>query len=242
MNDLMQSKENLETRKKAWEYAVIQKEERAELLEINNAEIAELIAKTEKEIIALEKETAQKIKDQEELDKESKNIQNEITRLSNELKALQDAERPYIGGVFYWPVPKNSMKRGNVWKGVVGVSSGFGMRSHPITGRYEHHDGIDIPADYGADVWAANDGIVIISQYSAGYGNYIVIDHGGGKTTLYAHNSNNIAKVGDNVKRGDVIGKIGSTGWSTGNHLHLGYYENGEPKDPLKNGFVSPLS
>ncbi|MCL2096967.1 MAG: M23 family metallopeptidase, partial [Oscillospiraceae bacterium] len=73
-----------------------------------------------------------------------------------------------------------------------------------------------------------------------GWGNYIVIDHGGGKTTLYAHNTQNLVKVNDNVKRGDVIGKVGSTGWSTGNHLHFGYYEDGVPKNPLLNGLSVP--
>ena len=123
------------------------------------------------------------------------------------------------------------------------VSSGFGGRTSPITKRWESHNGIDIPANYGADVWAANHGTVIISTYSGSYGNYIVIDHGGGVTTLYAHNTSNSVRVNDNVKKGDVIGTVGSTGWSTGPHLHLGYYVNGSPQDPLANGlFISPLS
>jgi murein DD-endopeptidase MepM/ murein hydrolase activator NlpD len=118
------------------------------------------------------------------------------------------------------------------------VSSGFGNRTSPITGRSEFHNGIDIPANYGSPIWSVNDGIVIIATYSAGYGNYIVIDHGGGISTFYAHASSLARKVGDKVVKGEVIAYVGSTGGSTGNHLHFGYMKDGVFKDPLTSGYL----
>ena len=85
------------------------------------------------------------------------------------------------------------------------ISSYFEYRISPITGKNEHHDGIDIPADYGANVYAALAGKVIVSQYHKSYGNYIIIDHGGSVTTLYAHNSSLLKKFGDEVLQGEVI-------------------------------------
>lgn len=86
----------------------------------------------------------------------------------------------------------------------------------------------------GAYIIAANDGVVISSTYStSGYGNMIIIDHGGGVTTLYGHGSERIAQVGQTVKRGDIIMKVGSTGWSTGPHLHFEIRINGKTLDPL---------
>lgn len=181
------------------------------------------IKKLADDIVASEAKQAQ-------FDQESKDIQAEISRASKELQALQESQRKYVGGALLWPLPIKSY-----------VSSGFGGRTSPITGRWELHNGVDLPAPYGTSIYAANDGVVIIATYGAGYGNYIVIDHGGGITTLYAHCSSFVVKtVGAKVKRGDIIAKVGSTGWSTGNHLHFSYIENGTFKDPLQNGLVKP--
>ena len=103
------------------------------------------------------------------------------------------------------------------------------------------HTGIDIGADKGASIVAANKGTVIMAHYdkSGGYGNMVVIDHGDGITTLYAHASKLLVKVGDEVKAGQVIAKVGSTGLSTGNHLHFEIRVNGETKNPLSSGWLS---
>ena len=113
------------------------------------------------------------------------------------------------------------------------ISSYFGYRISPITGKREHHNGIDIPADYGANVYAALAGTVITAQYGGSYGNYIIIEHGEGITTLYAHNSSLLKKVGDEVLQGEAIAKIGSTGDSTGNHCHFEYRIDDVPQNPL---------
>jgi murein DD-endopeptidase MepM/ murein hydrolase activator NlpD len=105
---------------------------------------------------------------------------------------------------------------------------------HPIYHDLRPHYGIDIRASYGSNIHAADSGKVITSTYSSSYGNYIVISHGSGMTTLYAHMSKLKSKVGDTVSKGAVIGYAGSTGASTATHLHFEVSVNGEKRDPLK--------
>ncbi|MCD6309632.1 MAG: peptidoglycan DD-metalloendopeptidase family protein [Candidatus Eremiobacteraeota bacterium] len=112
------------------------------------------------------------------------------------------------------------------------VTSPFGYRRHPILGRIMMHTGIDIGASWGAPVKAAAGGVVIYSGWYGGYGYTIIIDHGGGYSTLYAHLSSMYVKKGQSVNRGQLIAAVGSTGRSTGPHLHFEVRENGKPIDP----------
>lgn len=224
ITDLQKKKKTLEDAKISHEEMISQLDGYASELSEKSQDAADNRKKADNAIAKLASDIKASEAAQAQFDQESANIQAEINRASKELQLLQESQRKYVGGNFLYPVtPKYSPA----------VSSGFGTRISPITGRSEFHNGIDIPANYGADIWAVNDGIVIISTYGAGYGNYIVIDHGGGKTTLYAHASSLVKKVGDSVKKGDVIAKVGSTGWSTGNHLHFSYIEDGVFKNPL---------
>ena len=120
-----------------------------------------------------------------------------------------------------WPVP-----------GYFTVTSGYGNRRHPFSGRQEFHTGIDIGARSGANVVAAESGMVTMSGWHGGYGQTIVIDHGNGLSTLYAHNSALLAREGQWVNRGDVIARVGSTGISTGPHLHFEIRQNGRHFNP----------
>jgi len=114
------------------------------------------------------------------------------------------------------------------------IGSGFGPRLHPIFGSVRKHTGVDIGAASGDPIWAAKDGRVIFAGTKGGYGNAVVLIHGDGQvSTLYAHMSKILVAVGDVVDQGEVIGKIGSTGNSTGPHLHFEVRVNGEPKDPV---------
>lgn len=127
----------------------------------------------------------------------------------------------YVGGTFMWPVP-----------GYYRISSEYESRISPISGKKEFHTGIDIPANYGEDVVAAADGVVIHSGNINGFGNTIMINHGGGVVTLYGHNSSLVATNGQKVTKGQVVARIGSTGWSTGNHCHFEVRLNGEHTSP----------
>lgn len=145
--------------------------------------------------------------------------------------ALQGIDTQYIGGELAWPIP-----------GYTRITSKYGMRTHPITGVYKLHTGVDVSAPMGANFVAANDGIVVKAEYNSAYGNMVIIDHGGGVSTLYAHGSEIMVQVGQTVKRGEtVVLKVGSTGYSTGPHAHFEVRLNGVVTDPLPyitNGIV----
>lgn len=113
------------------------------------------------------------------------------------------------------------------------ISSEFGYRMHPILGYKRFHSGIDFAADYGEVIRAAAPGHVIFAGWYGGYGNTVIVDHGNGVTTLYAHSEGLYVQEGQVVQRGEPVALVGSTGLSTGPHLHFELRSNGEPVDPL---------
>ena len=113
------------------------------------------------------------------------------------------------------------------------ITSPFGWRTHPIFGDARYHSGLDIAADYGDTVVAADDGVVAFAGWLGGYGNAVIIEHGNGISTLYGHNSQLIVSEGQSVRKGQPISYIGSTGYSTGPHLHFEVRINGQETDPL---------
>ena len=117
--------------------------------------------------------------------------------------------------------------------GYTRITSEFGMRLHPILKVYKLHTGIDIGAPMGANFIAASNGVVVKAGENSAYGKMVVIDHGGGITTLYAHGSEILVNVGDEVRRGQAILKVGSSGYSTGPHAHFEVRVNGEYVQPL---------
>ncbi|MBI2396765.1 MAG: M23 family metallopeptidase [Xanthomonadales bacterium] len=114
------------------------------------------------------------------------------------------------------------------------VSSGFGYRSDPINGSHEFHSGIDFDGSYGDDILAVGSGVVSFAGVKPGYGNTVEIDHGNGYVTRYSHNSKNLVGAGDPVRDGDVIGKVGSTGRSTGTHVHFEVWRDGRVINPYE--------
>ena len=134
------------------------------------------------------------------------------------------------GGKLGWPVNKS----------IKYISSYYGWRSYYYRGRKvtDFHMGIDIPAAVGTDIYAAEGGTVVLSQWHYSYGNYMIVDHGGGVSTLYAHCSKLLKKVGAKVSKGDHIAEMGSTGSSTGSHLHFEVRVNGKHTNPLSGGWI----
>jgi murein DD-endopeptidase MepM/ murein hydrolase activator NlpD len=114
------------------------------------------------------------------------------------------------------------------------ITSSFGWRTHPILGYQKFHSGMDFGADYGSPIMAADRGVVVFAGWYGGYGNTIIIDHGGGMTTLYAHSEELYVAEGQSVQRGQAIAAVGSTGLSTGPHLHFEVRRDGEPIDPAE--------
>ena len=165
------------------------------------------------------------------LSDEEKAKQAQIDEMTQQYEAVNDQilelakqglDTAYIGGVLAWPVP-----------GYTKITSNYGMRVHPITGQYKLHTGVDISAPIGANFVAANDGIVTKAEYNTAYGNMVIIDHGGGISTLYAHGSEILVTVGQTVKKNEAILKVGSTGYSTGAHAHFEVRINGQTVDPI---------
>lgn len=176
------------------------------------------VAMASREGLMRDLERQQKLYEQQEdeLLQQSKQLETVIQQLQAKSKIK------YGGGKLLWPVPSSSV-----------ITSPFGMRYHPILKQSRMHTGIDIAAETGVSIVAAADGQVIFAGYYGGYGYAVIIDHGDGISTLYGHNSALLVKEGDMVERGQVIAKAGSTGLSTGPHLHFEVRKNGVPVDPM---------
>ncbi len=151
-------------------------------------------------------------------------MQTEIKKVEAEIltAARMNIGYDYVGGEMAWPVPGYTL-----------ITSPYGMRTHPITGVYKLHTGTDISAPMGTDFIAANDGVVAKAEYNYAYGNMVMINHGGGVSTLYAHGSQILVEVGQSVTRGEPVLKVGSTGYSTGPHAHFEVRINGQYTDPM---------
>jgi len=182
-------------------------EEKQTELEVSRGEMTRLKSKLQEDNAEIEKQI-------DELNKYADKIAADIRK--------KQSGGAYVGGKMAWPAP-----------GYTRITSPFGYRIHPILKTKKLHTGIDIGIPSGKSVVAAADGTVIHSDWLGGYGKAVMIDHGGGIVTLYAHNSSLLVSEGDKVKRGDTISKAGSTGMSTGPHLHFEVRKDGEYVDPI---------
>lgn len=152
---------------------------------------------------------------------EEQQKQQEVQKNNASADSNVNTNDVYEGGVFTWPCPSSHK-----------ITSGFGYRDKPTAGATSYHQGYDIGASAGAAIVAAADGVVTSTGYSSVLGNYVILSHGGGLFTIYEHCSAVLVSQGQSVSRGSTIAKVGSTGVSTGPHLHFGVQLNGKYVDP----------
>ena len=199
-------------------------------LEQDKADVEVLVANAEeKQSVMLEKKREQQaLLDKAQYDKEvSEQAYEEIMAASQEITNM--IRRSQMTSSGYASVTGSGAM---IWPLDGPITSEFGWRTHPIFGTQRYHSGLDIGGDYGLPIVAAASGTVIHSGWISGYGYTVIIDHGGGITTLYGHNSSLSVDVGDVVSQGQTIALCGSTGNSTGPHCHFEVRENGEPVSP----------
>jgi murein DD-endopeptidase MepM/ murein hydrolase activator NlpD len=246
-NQLQTAKTELEDEKSEQEELKAQQESNKAELQTQEAEVDALIT----QIQALEADYQSELDEyEEESDRLSSSLKTAEAKYQKELEELEakkkaeaaaaaaapganstttttttttDTSTVSASGDWYWPLP-----------GRYYISSSFAYRVHPITGKWSHHTGNDIPAPSGTSIHVAADGVVTEVGYSKVYGNYIRVSHGGGYATFYAHmKSTAIVSEGTTVSKGQVIGYVGTTGYSTGNHLHFELWINDERSDSL---------
>ena len=225
LDDMQAKKEEIELSKQKLE----QNREQLATIKANQTKTATILENTK----TVRQNFISKLSDQEkEIQAQIDEYNTRFEEINKEILELAQGSiaEEYIGGELAWPVP-----------GYTRITSKYGMRTHPITGVYKLHTGVDIGAPMGANFIAANDGIVTKASYNSAYGNMVIVDHGGGVSTLYAHGSEILVEVGQIVKRGDPVLKVGSTGYSTGAHAHFEVRLNGVVTDPMPyitNGLV----
>ena len=225
LDDMQAKKEEIELSKQKLE----QNREQLATIKANQTKTATILENTK----TVRQNFISKLSDQEkEIQAQIDEYNTRFEEINKEILELAQGSiaEEYIGGELAWPVP-----------GYTRITSKYGMRTHPITGVYKLHTGVDIGAPMGANFIAANDGIVTKASYNSAYGNMVIVDHGGGVSTLYAHGSEILVEVGQTVKRGEPVLKVGSTGYSTGAHAHFEVRLNGVVTDPMPyitNGLV----
>lgn len=229
MNSLEQLGQTLASDKDTLEQAIALQQQTMEQLE---AEHADYEAKADQAIAAMQLVAQDEAEAQRqyylnkaEEDKLDKELEAYIAELQRKNQAKMES------GDWLWPLPANSGAY---------CSSRYGWRF--IFGAWDFHRGWDLACWLGTDIYAAKSGTVVIATYHYSYGNYVVIDHGDGVSTVYAHASKLLVSVGDKVKQGDVIAKVGTSGNSTGYHLHFEFRLNGKHTDPF--GYITnpPIS
>lgn len=203
------------------EEALLQEAKAAVEKEQENLEI--LIDSKEKEIAVFEGDIAKKEASIKEYEAYIREQDETIAALEKALREMEGTSGlKYDGGMFKWPAPSYTR-----------ITSPFGWRKHPVYGDQRFHNGVDMAAPGGSPILAAYDGTVAAAGYSSTMGNYIYINHGSGLVTIYMHASALYVSAGQNVSKGDKIAAVGTTGTSTGNHLHFGVRLNGSYVDPM---------
>lgn len=232
LEEIMQYDDELlkevESRRKEIEEKRANQEKRNSTLKVAKAQASRMQILMENNKMLQQNYSSQLTEEEKELNEKIEAYKQEEISLENQiLTAINWGDKlaiHYTGGLMIWPVGKEGTY----------ITSGYGNRLHPIQGVYKYHSGIDIGnAGYGAPVIAATDGVVTFAGVMGGYGNCVMINHGDGIVTLYGHGQEILTTLGTEVSKGDVIMLVGSTGNSTGPHLHFEVRKNGIIQDPI---------
>ena len=231
-----QSVEDLKAVKAEYEQAKAEMEDSKTELEALKVQQEKDIAEATAVISALQSDISSNSSVLNELSAQEKALNADIQAKIAELNKQQEEQKKNDSGNNGGNSGGSTIGTGNlVWPSYCTyITSRQGPRTHPITGEYKNHGGTDIGASYGSAIYAADSGTVVYSSdgWNGGWGNYVMIDHGNGMQTLYAHMSSRAVSAGQTVSRGQTIGYVGSTGMSTGPHLHFEMYINGSRIDP----------
>ena len=229
MDQLIATRQELERLQGELESARAEEQAAREQQEAKKAEQQAKVAEAQKLLDQINADVAEVNRQLEAEDAAAASLQAEITRKQKQLeeeRKQQNVTLPPTGSGYQWPLPAGNLT----------LTSAFGYRMHPIDLVPHSHTGIDVSAAGGTPIYAAKGGQVIMSEYGSGvnwsYGNFVVIDHGDGTTTLYAHMSSRTVSEGQLVTQGQTIGYVGNTGNSKGNHLHFEVRVNGQRVDP----------
>ena len=229
MEELTAARQELERLQAELESARAEEQAAREQQEAKKAEQQAKVAQAQKLLDQINADVAEVNRQLDAENAEWAAIGADIARKQKELEEQRkqnNVQLPPTGDGWLWPLPASNLK----------LTSAFGFRYHPKDGHPQSHTGIDVAASTGVPIYAARGGQVIMSEYGAGanwsYGNFVVIDHGDGTTTLYAHMSSRAVSEGQMVSQGQTIGYVGTTGSSTGNHLHLEVRDNYTRVDP----------
>jgi len=224
VDDITRTTQDIETAKAQNEAYLAQCTALSEELAVNRAAYDERTAELESLLSDLSDEQLKTQSDIEKLKAEDDRILQSIQQLQEQIDSKESFTPS--GSGYSWPFAANVTSS-------LYISSPFEWRTNPVTNRPELHKGIDIPAPYGTPIQAVMDGVVIESGYSAsGYGNYVIIYHGNGMSTMYAHCSKRLVNTGAKVLQNQVIARVGSTGQSTGNHLHIAFIKDSTYYNP----------
>lgn len=211
---MQQQRDLVEEKKKSLE------EQKASLVSLKT-NLSSKQVKLSGDLVSLDAEQQNLKKDIKALEAQEDRLNEDAKKITSLIASLKTTEK-YVGGKMMFPTP-----------GYTRITSPFGNRLHPVYKTYKMHTGIDIAAPSGAKIVAALDGTVIYSDWFGGYGKVIMVDHGGGIVTLYAHCSSLVVKSGTKVTKGQTVAKVGTTGVSTGAHLHFEVRQNGKYVDPV---------
>ena len=221
LKDLTDTKKKVAEKKSELEAVIASETAKQNELTAANSSLKNQMEEKEKYQNTLDSNLEQLRREYDKVEKEEAQLRAQVAAQARQ-QTGSNVPKSYVGGMFTWPSP-----------GYTRITSPFGYRNHPTLKQYKFHAGIDIGVPSGNNIVAAADGVVTVSTYESGYGNYVAINHGGGIVTLYGHNSSLLVRKGESVKKGQTIAISGSTGRSTGPHLHFEVLVNGSAVNPM---------